>query len=243
MQIMNRITLWVATCFMVLVSHTALSAEPLFSATYQGKYGNLNITMVRELNATNNAYQLSSKAKAFAAKINEYSTFSLQQDRIIPQEYAYQRKVFGVKKAENLKFDWQNNKAWFEKGSSGKVERELKAGSLDPTLYQLQLQRDIARNPQQKTWSYLFARRKQTKRYTFEKQGSESITLKDKAYSALVYARVNDGDKETRFWLIPELDYVIAKIQHNEEDKAYEVTLKEYKSSAGIKSFLAKSNY
>ncbi len=238
---MNKITLWIAACFTVLFSHSTLSAEPLFSATYEGKYGNLNITMVRELHSTNKTYQLSSKAKAFAAKINEYSTFSLKQDRITPQEYTYQRKVFGVKKAENLTFDWSNNKAWFEKGSSGKIERELKAGSLDPTLYQLQLQRDISRNPEQKMWSYLFARRKQTKRYTFEKQGSESIALNGKNYSALVYARVNDGDKETRFWLIPELDYVIAKIQHNEDDKAYEVTLKDYKSNAKLKTFLTKA--
>ena len=52
-------------------------AQPLYQATYQGKYSGLKITMTRSLQAGEQpgSYQLHSHAKAFAGSIKEAATF------------------------------------------------------------------------------------------------------------------------------------------------------------------------
>lgn len=233
------VTTFISAIILSTVSHSTMADEPLFKATYKGKYSSLNVTMTRTLRNEGSSYYLNSKAKAFAAQINEGSQFQLENGSITANTYAYQRKIFGIKKSESLQFNWENNTALYQKGSTKPTEREIKPGSLDPTLYQLQMQIDVAQNPAQKTFSYTFARRKQTKHYLFEQQAKENIQIGDKTYSALVFKRLDDGDRETRFWLVPELDYAMAKIQHTEEDgDRYEVLLVEYKSSSSFQALL-----
>ena len=223
---------------------TAHADTPLYEATYKGKYGSLKVTMVRSLYKTEgNQYQLNSTAKAFAGNIVETSTFEVTttttSNTLTPLRYDYKRKIFGVKKEESLTFDWEKTIGHYQKGKKERRERPIVAGSLDPTLYQLQMQRDITQNPEAKSLSYTFARRSQTKTYQFERQAKEEVRVDGKTYKTLVFARTDDKDKETRFWVVPALDYAIARIRHSEDGDSYEVQLISYNSSPSFREFLA----
>lgn len=225
----------------VLSTQTSL-AQPLFEAVYEGEYSSFDITMTRTLNVDKGNYTLDSKAKSFMAKIDERSKFNLEGDRLRPQSYDYERKIFGVKKREHLAFDWKALTATYTKNGDHEGKQTLSEGMLDPTLYQLQLQRDLAANPKQKDFNYTFIRRNQTKTYNFKRSNDDTIALGDKRYKAIVVVRADDSKKETRLWLIPELDYVLAKIRHTDDDgDTYEVLLKRYSGSKAFNQFLADS--
>lgn len=228
-------------CLMLFAG--AISAEPLFTAEYQGNYGSMKITMVRTLTQTGSSYTLQSSATSFMASIDEVSQFTANHGQLAVNNYRYERKIFGVKKHETLDFDWAQNQVSYTKDNKNKGTQKLAIGTLDPTLYQLQLQRDLAQNPEQTSFSYTFARRNHTKTYHFKRQAQEAITFDGKNYQALVFARTKDNNnKETRLWLIPELGYVLAKIQHTEEDgDTYQVLLKQYQQNPALIQFLLAS--
>lgn len=218
-------------------------AAPLFSATYEGEYGSLNIEMVRELHAKGaNQFELHSKAKSFMASIEESSQFSQQGAEFIPSQYHYKRKIFGVKKEEALQFDWQAKKATYLKNRDQEGVTQLTDGMLDPSLYQLQLQTALANNPAQEEFTVSFARRSQVKSYAFKQIGKSPITVQGKTYQAIELKRANDGDKETQLWFIPELDYTLAKIQHTEDGEQHSMTLTGYQSSAEITQFMKSAS-
>ena len=219
---------------------TIAQAAPLFSATYEGEYGSLNIEMIRELHAKgSNQFELHSKAKSFMASIEERSQFSQQDSAFVPSHYHYKRKIFGVKKEEALQFDWQAKKATYLKNRDQEAVTQLSSGMLDPSLYQLQLQTALANNPAQAEFAVSFARRSQVKNYTFKQIGKSPITVQGKTYQAIELKRANDGDKETQLWFIPELDYTLAKIQHTEDGEQHSMTLTHYQSSSEIAQFMS----
>ena len=242
MRMQRPITLALLALLLTYLTPARALANPLFEATYEGEYSNLNITMTRTLIKKGNSYTLSSKAKSFMAKIEESSDFSLFNGRLRPRNYNYERKIFGVKKQEQLAFDWESLSASYTKGKKHEGSQSLSAKALDPTLYQLQLQRDLAQKPDQKSFDYTFVRRNQTKHYHFEREADASMTFKGKPYLATVLTRTGDGQKETKLWLIPELAYVLAKIRHTDEDgDTYEVLLTHYSSTDAFKQFLQES--
>ena len=239
MRMQRPFTLVLLTLLLTHLAPTRALANPLFEATYEGEYSNLNITMTRTLIKKGNRYTLSSKAKSFMAKIEENSDFSIFNNTLRPHRYNYERKIFGVKKQEQLAFDWESLSASYTKGKKHEGAQSLVQKALDPTLYQLQLQRDLAQNPHQKSFDYTFVRRNQTKHYQFKREADTSMTFKGKPYPATVLTRTGEGEKETKLWLIPELAYALAKIRHTDEDgDTYEVLLTHYSNTDAFKQFL-----
>jgi hypothetical protein len=231
---------WVvfATALLILKAPIAL-ADTLFTATYEGEYSNMNITMTRTLSVNDEQFRLTSNARSFMARIDEASDFRIAGNTLQPQTYSYRRKIFGIKKSESLDFDWRALSAIYKEGSQNKGQTKLVPTALDPTLYQLQLQRDVATFPDQVLFRYSFIRRNQVKTYSFKRVGFSPIHFNKMTYQAIELVRTDVDEKETRLWLIPELDWVLAKIKHTEEDgDIYEVTLTGYEGSHALTKFM-----
>ncbi|MDZ7922977.1 MAG: hypothetical protein U5M23_02765 [Marinagarivorans sp.] len=217
-------------------------AETLFKATYKGTYSNINITMVRSLSATNEGYQLSSKATSFMARIHETSDFTQQGITLKPSHYIYERKIFGASKKEALSFDWNKQLAIYSKGKKIEGQQEIYLRMLDPTLYQLQLQLDLARDAKQPFYHYTFIRRGQTKTYQFKQVGTSELILNKTRYPVVIFTRAQEKESETLIWLIPSLDYTIGKIERTEDDgNHYQVELTDYESQPNLKKILHPS--
>ncbi len=214
-------------------------AETLFKATYKGEYSNLNITMVRALNKTEGRYQLTSKATSFMARIEESSDFMLQGSTLTPLHYNYERKIFGVSKKEALDFDWGNQVVVYSKNKKAEGQQKIHAAMLDPTLYQLQLQLDLARNASKPFYNYTFARREQSKTYQFKQIGTSELAVNNTRYPVVIFTRVHEKESETLIWLIPALDFTIGKIERTEDDGSrYQILLTDYESLPTFKQFL-----
>ena len=215
----------------VLVTASACADDNIiYSAVYKGDYSGWRIEMTRELVQTDTQnYRLRSYAKNTFATIDESSLFSMESNRLWPQHYAYKRKVFGNSSEEKIDFNWLSKTANYQRYSRREnVTLPVEAGILDPALYQLQMQRDFASG--QKNLHYSFVKRKEIKRYSFTVTGNDQFTLNGNTYDAIIVER-SDGSptRKTRVWLLPDLDFQIARIQQKEESgDTYAIELTRY---------------
>ncbi len=201
------------------VNLPALADNTLFSATYKGKYSGWNFEMTRKLTQTGEqAYRLSSDSKQTFASITEISDFSLARNQIWPLHYSYKLKALGSTRTEQIDFDWAKYQAITQgsKQKEGAINLAIAPGILDPALYQLKIQQDMANNLT--TLEYDFIKRKEQKHYVFKIVGREIFALNNQSYHAVILERQDAGpQRNTRVWLIEELNFQIGRIQHREK--------------------------
>lgn len=223
-------------CSLLLVSYAASAAgeETIYTATYKGEYSGWRLEMTRKLIQTGERdFILRSVARSSFASIDETSVFKVEKDLFWPQHYTYKRRIFGKSSEEKIAFNWLNKTASYQRtGRKESGNQPIKPGQLDPALYQLQMQKELANGQQQ--FSYDFIKRKDTKHYNFAVTGKESFTVNKKAYNAVVIEREGgDNTRKTRVWLLPELDFQIARIQQKEESgETYSIELISYSADS-----------
>ncbi len=232
----TRKLFWMLTTVLIIAGWAAKATADveLARSVYKGTVSSWNVEMVRTLTQLDdNRYRLRSEAKNMFASIKENSEFSATDGRIVPLNYAYDRKVFGRHTSEKIAFDWGANNAFYSRSDrSNRTEHPLTEGLLDPALYQLALQADLAGD--KKNLSYKFLKRRRVETYDFQVIGEEQFKLQNKTYGALVVVREDKAKgKSTRVWILPQLDYQVAKIQHTDDGDTYEVHLVSYKSDGG----------
>ncbi len=214
-----------------LASLATAETEPLFKAGYQGYYAGMTVSFTRSLVPLDQTrYQLISKASTLMAKIDERSEFNRQGAVWSPIRYDYNRSIFGTQKRESLQFDSANKTVTYQ-DKKQRHTQALPQGTLDPTLYPLVLQAKLAQLGKKAPLSYRFARRTQIKDYQFTWVGEAPFVLQGKQYQAWVLRRQEVGDKQTEFWLIPDLDFTLARLEHSEDGDTHRLDLVSYEAS------------
>lgn len=218
--------------FFVCLCHWGNAAEPLFSATYSGKYSGWNFETTRQLiqqDAT--TYLLEAQSSQTFASLTETSRFGYSQGHFTPLEYHYSLNTLGINRSEHLQFNAQQNKtlSTSSKNKDGATWVDIHADTLDPALYQLKMQQDFAQS--QNLFRYEFIKRKDIKTYVFKKTSEETLTINQQAYATVVLERQDTGpNKSTRVWLLKDFPYLIARIQHREKPgETYTIELKNFK--------------
>ncbi len=223
------------TAFLLACPLIARTGEVLYTAEYEGKHSGLTVKTTRSLVRTeDNSYLFTSVAKAMFASIEEISHFKLENNRLVPLSYRYKRSIFGVKKEEDITFDWQEKTATYQEGGNPEkaTVHEAYAGLLDPSLYQLQLQRDMLNG--NAGLQYNFVREQRIKNYEFDVVGRDKLKIDGKVREAVKLERLNDDSKKTVIWLIPEFHYQMGKIQHTEDGDQHEMTMTSYSSNPAL---------
>jgi hypothetical protein len=238
----HLVILWSLTWCLFVQS---VAAEELFRSVYTGRYANMNLTLIRTLTSQDQQqFLLSSQAENLLGSILENSEFAINQRFPEPQKYLYQRKILGKKSTESLTFNWPKKKAFYDRDDKAeqRAEHKIVPGILDPTLYQLALQADAA-NKKNK-FQYQFIKRKRVESYRFELVGKDTFKLEKKIYQALVLERKDpQNHKNTKIWLLPELDYQMGKIQHSDDGKTHEMVLTKYRGdTAKVSQFYQRLN-
>ncbi|WP_370978038.1 DUF3108 domain-containing protein [Agaribacterium sp. ZY112] len=238
------LTLGIAAFFLTLLS-TSASADSnnektLFTASYEGRHSGMKIGMVRSLKKDAKGYALSANASNFLGKINELSRFTLTNKQLIAQHYNYERSIFGKGSKQRIRFDWQANKAYYRRDDKPQKNKDfdIKLGTLDPSLYQLKLQQEVAQG--KKHFELEFVKDSKVKTLEFHQTGLTSYELKNQELEAIQVERINKDDKkQTLILLAPKLNYQIVKIVHTEEDgSSHTIKLKDYQGdNTAMKEF------
>ena len=102
--------------------------------------------MTKEDKRDGDRYVFSSRAVSLFAKLNETSTFTLENNQLVPARYQYERTGLGKNKTQDTRFDWAS-------GLANDVAQD-EAFTFNPStlfsdrlLYQLRLQVDLINTP------------------------------------------------------------------------------------------------
>ena len=214
-------------------SGNSVTHPPLerFRATYRANYRGLPIRAngVRELiHEPDGSFRLTTEASAMFISVSEETRFHVQNGRISPLSYLYQRRGLGRNKTVSQRFDKQNAQITHENG----VTTTLPDGAYDKLLYQLQMKRDLSDAAAEgRPWpemNYTVIDGTQPKHYRFRVIGTEEIDTPIGPLMTIKTARVRENSaRETTFWLSPEHDFLLVQLQQIEPDgSGFELYLK-----------------
>lgn len=212
------------------ISLAASTEEPKdFHAVYKAKISGISITATRSLETLENGNKkLTFIADSWLGDIIETSEFQWDENvHVIPETYTYNRTGLGRNREAILKFNWQENQV------VNNVERKpwkmkIPDLALDKVSYQLQIRSDLIN--QKPLLSYNIADGGRLKQYDFEILGEEEIETRAGKFTAIRVKRIREESEErqTIFWLAKDWDYLVIRVQQQEEDGAsYEIDLRE----------------
>ena len=222
----------------LLLGALSLSALPAHAApnAYQAVYSvtNSGLTvgeMTAVLSYNNNTYtfQRLTKANGMAALISgdtltERSTGLKQGNQLQAQQYFYQHKNRRKNKTDQYSFTNPTQ----VKGNFENKDYQLTVpkGTIDPALAELRLMEDVAAN---RPLNYNITERGKLKTYQFKRLGKETVTTSLGKYACEKVQMTRDnGERQTTLWLAPDLGYVPAQIQHNEEGNITEAKITKF---------------
>ncbi|GAB3382306.1 DUF3108 domain-containing protein [Azotobacter armeniacus] len=208
----------------------AFELKPFF-ASYTADWKQLPVSgsaerTLKQLDGTRWEYEF--EASMLVASVTEQSTFTVENGRLVPLAYRYERGGMGKSKKVKHDFDWKTKKV--QGSDRGKaVSLPLNRGLLDKSLYQLVLQQDVAEG--KKSMSYQVLDGDEVETYDFRVLGSENVRTRAGLIEAIKVERVRDptqSGRKTVFWLAKDWDYLLVRLHQVEEDgKEYQIMLKD----------------
>ena len=169
-------------------------------------------------------------ADSMIASLNESSTFYVEDHQIIPTKYEYQSSALGKKRSAILTFDWENNlvhndikdKPW---------NLAINPKTLDKLSIQLQVRQDLKMGKNE--FDYQIADGGHIKNWRFERDKMETIDTKLGRVSAIKIIRTDNLEKgkRTSFWFAPKFDYLLVKMEHQEDGESYQLDIESMSKS------------
>ncbi len=229
--IANRHLMSIACVFLLLVSQTACTATrlPPYEATYTTKLRGIKIKGVRKFEIIDkDTYRLSWEARALWMRLNEWSTFKIIDEKVIPLSYHYTRKGLGSNRPVHVNFDWTCMQVNSSKGDD-EYHFELEPGTLDKLSFQVQLQLDLLHDHNLKLANFRVASHDRIKDYNFSFVQQETIETNLGPQNTLVFERSkNDGG--TRLWISPEQNYLPIQIENIDDGDSNVLSIKSWES-------------
>lgn len=222
-----RRALLLALAVLALPVH-ALELKP-FSATYTADWKQVPVSgtakrSLEKLDGEN--WRLDFEASMLVASFSERSTFQLEGETFLPQNYRLKRSGLGKGKSIKHDFDW-NGKQVVGEDRGKAVKLPLNRGLLDKSTYQVALQHDVAAGD--KSMSYQVVDGDEIETYDFRVLGDEKVNTKAGQIDAIKVERVRDptqSSRQTILWFAKDWDYLLIRLHQVEKDgKEYQIML------------------
>lgn len=199
---------------------TSYTANYRFLLPFKGKAS-------RELKRMEDGtWQLLHQVTSPMIQLTESSQFSVQDGQVSPSHYSYLQSTLSKKSRVEIEFDLAQQQA-INSAEKEPISITLPDHSLDKLNYQLQLRNDLMQD--KAIGPYAVVDKKRIKTYRFEHLGEERVTTPLGQFNAvkLRRQRKESSSRETVIWLAKDWDYLMLKIQQNENGKSYEILLAE----------------
>ncbi|PKM31070.1 MAG: DUF3108 domain-containing protein [Gammaproteobacteria bacterium HGW-Gammaproteobacteria-11] len=226
----TALTWFTSVSFGLLAS--ALSAAELvpFSASYAADMKKIPVNGEATHSLSSNedgTWTLTFNAGMFVARLTEESTLRLEQDRLLPLSYRYERRGLGRSRETTQRFDWDNEQvSGTHKGDDFILATE--PGLLDKTTYQLALQRDLMAGLEE--MHYRVVDGDDIDDYHFRVTGERRVTTRAGQFDAVEVERVREADAQrtTTLWFAKDWNYLLVRLTQIETDgQQYQIMLKE----------------
>ncbi|MFN3581235.1 MAG: DUF3108 domain-containing protein [Pseudomonas sp.] len=222
---------WLAAVSLCLAATSLNAAELIpFSASYAADMRNVPVNgeATHSLRDNgDNTWTLSFNASMFVARLTEESILKLENDRVVPLQYRYERRGLGRGRETTQVFDWEaGTVTGSHRGKAFTLATE--PGLLDKTTYQLALQRDLLAG--KKDMYYRVADGDDIDDYHFRVSGERRVTTRVGQFDAVEVDRVRDSDskRQTTLWFAKDFNYILVRLTQVESDgQQYRIVLKD----------------
>lgn len=217
-----RFGILLTTIFFMLGSQTACTSTrlPPYEATYATKVSGIKIKGVRKFQQTDtDTYKLSWKARVLWMKLDEWSEFTIVDDKVRPLSYHYTRKGLGSDRPVHIYFNWDTMQATGKKGNK-EYQFAINENTLDKLSYQIQMQIDLIENKDKKAFSFDVANYNGLRNYQFDYKGTETIECELGDQQTLVFER-NTASKNIKLWISSQQNYLPVRIDQIDDKDHY----------------------
>ncbi len=197
------------------------------TASYTVNVNGMNASATRIIRPlSNDRWQADSNSSLLFFRIIERSEFKIHDKGVTPLHYFHDRTAGGDRN-QNVSFDWANKVARNHR-KVGSWEHPLEQPVWDKLSLQMQLRSDLLSGRFEDGSAYPILDRARLKTYFVEREGEESITLPSGTVLKTVKLRQFREGKEryTLVWLAPELNYLVVRIEHHDDDETNTLQLK-----------------
>lgn len=238
-QVMRQINnLIVLLCALISMGFTGYGYAKFteFDARYKAfQYGKeLGHATLKLESLGRNKYRLEYKSDVsmffLSDKRKEVSLFTLQNEKIIPYKYNYERTGFGSDKELSVQFD--PNRKLIEIDQKGTLPWD---DEFDNQLYRLDVQRQLAQN--EKEFSYSFVNyRGEIRHYDMIVLGKEQLELPFGLLEGIKVKIMRESStRETFAWFAPSLNYQLVRLQQFKEgEEQGDIQLSEFSAPKAL---------
>jgi hypothetical protein len=222
---------WLTAACLALASTFAAADQVVpFTASYAADMrkvpvnGEANHTLTRN---DDGSWTLNFHAGMFVARLTEESTFRLQDGRIQPQRYRYERRGLGRGRITTAEFDRAAGEVRGEHRGDA-FSLPLEEGLLDKVSYQFALQRDLLAGKTE--MHYRVVDGDDVEDYSFRVTGEQRVTTRVGQFDAVEVERVRDegARRQTTLWFAKDWQYLLVRLNQVETDgQHYQIVLKE----------------
>ncbi|PSJ46327.1 DUF3108 domain-containing protein [Zobellella endophytica] len=153
--------------------------------------------------------------------VEQKSSFGWQDCTARPSTFNYKAKALGVTREERLVFDQQTDMVLYQDKDGDKL-LSAEGGAFDPVSFFFEARCDLMAGKQ--ALNYPVIRNGEIKMTPFRVVGEEALRTGLGTLDTLILERDRgDSKRKTRFWVAPELDYLLVQISH-EENRQLAVT-------------------
>ncbi|PSJ44671.1 DUF3108 domain-containing protein [Zobellella taiwanensis] len=153
--------------------------------------------------------------------VDQKASFTWQDCTARPDTFNYKAKALGVTREERLVFDRQTDMVLYQ-DKDGDQLLSTEGGVFDPVSFFFEARCDLMAGKQ--AFDYPVLRNGEIKSTPFKVVGEEPLKTGIGTFDTLVVERDRgDSKRKTRFWVAPELDYLLVQISH-EENRQLAVT-------------------
>ncbi len=199
------------------------------TAELEIKAGNFTLDMNVSLIEENGIWEVSSKVGGIA-KREEFESFILENERIIPLQYYRKQKILFKRKNSKAIFDWDSSNLSFKENKK-KGTIDLEENVLGPSTATLKLRIDvksIGLKNLPETIQYKVYYNGEIKERTYQFGEIEEVNTLMGKLKALRVSRVfaNGENRKQIYWLCPEFDFSIIRIVDEDNERNSDIRIK-----------------
>ena len=186
---------------------------PAYEARYSYESDEINIEGIRKFSKDPNSFNLSFKAKNLLASMGFESIFLIENSQIISKNYVIKVKPKFVNRDQEITFNYVDKIiSSFGRDAWEKPLDQAKK-SADPMNAQIQIRLNLLMGMQEFTIKLLEIKNGGIEDNFYKVIKNEPCSLGKNSYECVILKRFREKEnRETLYYLIPDLDYMFLKI-------------------------------
>ena len=184
-----------------------------YEARYSFESDEINIEGIRKFSKNDNGYSLGFKAKNLLASMSFESRFFIKNSKIISKDYIIKVKPKFVNRDQEIIYNYENQTLSSIGRDSWNVPLNADIESVDPLSAQIQIRLNLLQGMNEFSLKLLEVKNGEIQDNFYKIIRNESCVLSGNNYECVVLKRFREKEnRETLYYLIPDLDYMFLKI-------------------------------